>query len=205
MRSEHPGFFSFVRHKLSVGIPVPPDNARRCFLPFILAASLFTSPLSGDLHRLDSGSLSCRPFERGKDVRREQARWGGKPAYRGMQGGGLTWSKMFSKEMIAQLDYVFSDALIFPDKDCRLLELWTQATAITDAKGFIERHVGFNLKVMDMELIDARASATFLSEYAVHGCGILGTEVQANPRERSRPTVRSSVAWRPNLRCVSRN
>jgi hypothetical protein len=93
-----------------------------------------------------------------------------------MQGGGLTWSKMYSKEMIAQLDYVFSAALILPDKDGRLLELWTQTTPITDAEGFIERHMGFNLKVMDMEPIDALASATFLPEYAVHGYGILGTE-----------------------------
>jgi hypothetical protein len=93
-----------------------------------------------------------------------------------MQGGGLSWSKMFSKEMIAQLDCVFSDALFSPGKDGHLLELWTQATAITDAEGFIERHVGFNLKGMDMEPIDALASASILPEYAMHGCGILGTE-----------------------------
>jgi len=121
-----------------------------------------------------------------------------------MQGGGLTWSKMFSKEMVAQLDYVFSDALFSPDRDDHLLELWTQATAITNAEGFIARHVGFNLKGMEMESIDALASATFLPEYATHGCGILGTEgtgqssgeQQANSQVAGRLAAKSALCLR---------
>jgi histidinol phosphatase-like PHP family hydrolase len=104
------------------------------------------------------------------------ARWAGKPVYRGMQGGGLTWSKMFSKEMIAQLDYVLSDALIFPEKDGRLVELWTPAAVITDGEDFMERYVAFNLKVMDTEPIDILANATFLPDDIVHDYGTLWTE-----------------------------
>lgn len=111
-----------------------------------------------------------------EDMRKYLARWAGKPVYRGMQGGGLTWSKMFSKEMIAQLDYVLSDALIFPDKDGRMIELWTPAAVINDAEDFMERYVAFNLKVMDTEPIDILANATFLPDDIVHDYGTLWTQ-----------------------------
>jgi histidinol phosphatase-like PHP family hydrolase len=97
-----------------------------------------------------------------EDVRQYLARWAGKPVFRGMQGGGLTWSKMFSKEMIAQLDYVLADALIFPEKDGRLVKLWTPAAVTTDAQDFMERYVAFNLQVMNEEPIDIFAHPTFL-------------------------------------------
>ncbi len=111
-----------------------------------------------------------------EDIRQYLARWAGKPVYRGMQGGGLTWSKMFSKEMIAQLDYVLSDALVFPEKDGRLLELWTPAAVITDAQDFMDRYVAFNLQVMNVEPIDILANATFLPDDIVHDYGTLWTE-----------------------------
>jgi histidinol phosphatase-like PHP family hydrolase len=113
-----------------------------------------------------------------EDMRHYFARWAGQPVYRGMQGGELTWPKMFSKEMIAQLDYVLSDALIFPEKDGRLVELWTPAAVITDAQDFMERYVAFNLQVMDVEPIDILANATFLPDDIVHDYGTLWTEAR---------------------------
>lgn len=111
-----------------------------------------------------------------EDMRQFLGRWAGKPVYRGMQGGGLTWSKMFSKEMIAQLDYVLSDALVFPEKDGRLVELWTPTAVITDAQDFMDRYVAFNLQVMNVEPIDILANATFLPDDIVHDYGTLWTE-----------------------------
>jgi histidinol phosphatase-like PHP family hydrolase len=110
------------------------------------------------------------------DMRQYLARWEGQPVYRGMQGGGLTWSKMFSKEMIARLDYVLSDALNFPDKDDKLIKLWTPDAVITDAQDFMERYVAFNLQVMNLEPIDILANATFLPDDIVHDYGTLWTE-----------------------------
>ncbi len=111
-----------------------------------------------------------------EDMRQYLARWAGKPVFRGMQGGGLTWSKMFSKEMIAQLDYVLSDALIFPEKDGRMVELWTPAAKITDPEDFMERYVAFNLEVMNVEPIDILANATFLPDAIVRDYDALWTE-----------------------------
>lgn len=108
-----------------------------------------------------------------EDLQKYLARWAGKPVYRGMQAGGLTWSKMFSKEMIARLDYVLSDALIFPEKDGRWVELWTPTAVITDPQDFMDRYVDFNLQVMNVEPIDILANATFLPDDIVHDYGTL--------------------------------
>lgn len=111
-----------------------------------------------------------------EDMRRYLARWAGQPVYRGMQGGGLTWSKMFSKEMIAQLDYVLADALEFPEKDGRVLKLWTPAAVINDEQDFMERYVAYNLQVMNTEPIDILSSATFLPDDIVHNYSVLWTD-----------------------------
>jgi histidinol phosphatase-like PHP family hydrolase len=111
-----------------------------------------------------------------EDMRKYLARWAGKPVYRGMQGGGLTWSKMFSKEVIAQLDYVLSDALEFPDKDGRIVRLWTPAALITDEQDFMDRYVAFNLQVMNEEPIDILANATFLPDDIVHDYSTLWSD-----------------------------
>jgi histidinol phosphatase-like PHP family hydrolase len=110
------------------------------------------------------------------DMQQYLARWEGQPVYRGMQGGGLTWSKMFSPDMIARLDYVLSDALTFPDKDGRLVRLWTPEAVITDAQDFMEHYVAFNLEVMNVEPIDILAHATFLPDDILHDYGTLWTE-----------------------------
>ena len=111
-----------------------------------------------------------------RDIALYLARWEGRPVYRGMQGGGLTWAKMFSKEMIARLDYVLSDALNFPDKDGRLIKLWTHEAVITDAQDFMERNVAFTLQVMNAEPLDILAHATFLPDDILHDYGTLWTD-----------------------------
>ncbi len=111
-----------------------------------------------------------------EDMRRYLARWAGQPVYRGMQGEGPTWSKMFSKELIAQLDYVLSDALTFPDKSGKLVQLWTPAAVFDDSQDFMERYVDFNVRVMDVEPIDILANATFLPDDIVHDYSVLWTD-----------------------------
>ena len=102
-----------------------------------------------------------------QDIPRFLARWEGKPVYRGMQGDGLKWPKMFSKEMLARLDYILADAMIFPEKDGRMVELWTPAAKITDPEDFMERYVAYNLRVMEEQPIDILASASYLPDAIV--------------------------------------
>jgi histidinol phosphatase-like PHP family hydrolase len=102
-----------------------------------------------------------------EDMRQFLARWAGKPVFRGMQGDGLPWPKMFSKEMLAKLDYILADAMIFPEKDGRLVRLWMPEAKITDPEDFMERYVAYNLQVMNEQPIDILSSATYLPEAIV--------------------------------------
>ena len=53
------------------------------------------------------------------DLKKYIAKLEGKPVLKGIQAEGLDWPSCFSKEVVAQLDYVLSDALTFPEKDGR--------------------------------------------------------------------------------------
>jgi len=86
----------------------------------------------------------------------------GKPVYKGIQAEGLDWPTCFSKEVVAQLDYVLSDALTFPEKDGRRVELWRPSVKIEDKQDFMDRYTDFNVQVIAREPIDIIANPTFL-------------------------------------------
>ncbi len=103
-------------------------------------------------------------------------RWEGRPVFRGMQGDGATWPKMFSKEVLAKLDYILSDALILPQPNGKVLAIWTPAAFITDEQDFMERYVAHNLRVMHEQPIDILANATFLPDDIAHNYSVLWTD-----------------------------
>ncbi|MBM3242038.1 hypothetical protein FJZ31_37680 [Candidatus Poribacteria bacterium] len=47
------------------------------------------------------------------------------PVYKGIQAEGRDWMGAFSEYVVSQLDFVLTDALTFPEKDGRLVRLWT--------------------------------------------------------------------------------
>jgi histidinol phosphatase-like PHP family hydrolase len=110
-----------------------------------------------------------------EDLRKFLASLDGKPVYRGMQGDGMAWPKMFSKEMLAQLDYILSDAMELPQKDGSVLKLWTPAAVINDEQEFMERYLAHHLEVM-AEPIDILAHATFLPDDILHNYSVLWTD-----------------------------
>lgn len=100
----------------------------------------------------------------------EMRRWigllEGKPCFKGIQAEGLDWPTCFSKDVVAQLDYVLSDALTFPEKSGVRIELWRPWVDITAhaRQDFMERYTDFNVKVMAAEPIDIIANPTFLPQ-----------------------------------------
>jgi hypothetical protein len=100
------------------------------------------------------------------DLRRWIAALEGKPCFKGLQAEGLDWMKCFSKDAVAQLDYVLSDALTFPEKDGRLVQLWRPGAEIpADARqDFMERYTDFHVKVMAAEPIDILANPLYLPD-----------------------------------------
>jgi len=86
----------------------------------------------------------------------------GKPVYKGIQAEWLDWTTCFSKEVVAQLDYVLTDAMTFRDKDGRKVRLWDSGFKIDDAQDFMDRYADFHVEVMATEPIDILANVTYL-------------------------------------------
>ncbi len=86
----------------------------------------------------------------------------GKPVYKGVQAEWLDWMTCFSKEAVAALDYVLTDAMTFRDKDGRKVRLWDSDFKIGDPQDFMDRYVDFHVEVMASEPIDILANVTYL-------------------------------------------
>jgi histidinol phosphatase-like PHP family hydrolase len=108
-----------------------------------------------------------QPLDNDEALRRYVAKLAGYPVYKGMQAEGLDWMKCFSKEVVAQLDYVLSDALTLPEKDGNKVRIWTSEVHIEDPQDFMERYVAFNVQVITEEPIDICANPTFLPDAIV--------------------------------------
>ncbi len=122
-------------------------------------------------------------------IRKYLAAWEGYPVYKGMQAEGHNWMECFSKEVIAELDFVLADALTFPEKDGRVVRLWTSEAQIPDPQDFMERYVAFNLRVISHEPIDILANPTFLPEAIAREYDSLWT------RDRRRQLIDATVKF----------
>ena len=88
----------------------------------------------------------------------------GKPVFKGIQAERMNWMSAFSKDVVAKLDYVLSDALTMPDKSGALVKLWMPGFQTDDAEDFMDRYVDFHVEVMAKQPIDILANPTFLPE-----------------------------------------
>ena len=76
----------------------------------------------------------------------------GKPVLRGLQVYGIDWQKRYSKKVLARLDYIAADALLFRDKDGHLIALWAPNVFFPDEQDFMERYVVYNLSVLSQPI-----------------------------------------------------
>ncbi len=87
----------------------------------------------------------------------------GRPVFKAMQAEGREWVNMFSPELIAKFDYVFSDALTFHDNQGRRTRLWmANEVFIDDEQEFMDMYVGKIVKILENEPIDIFVNPTFL-------------------------------------------
>lgn len=100
----------------------------------------------------------------------------GRNCFAGVQAEWVDWMSVFSKEAVAELDYVLSDAMTFRDKG-KKVHLWkAEEVKIDDAQDFMDRYVDFHVEVMSSEPIDILANTTFLPEAIVKQYDELWTE-----------------------------
>jgi hypothetical protein len=87
----------------------------------------------------------------------------GKPVYRAMQAEGREWVTMFSPEMIARFDYVFTDSMTFTDHRGRRTRLWIpEEVQVDDKQAFMEMLVEKTVGILNDEPIDIYVNPTFL-------------------------------------------
>jgi len=115
-----------------------------------------------------------------EDLRRYIKKLEDHDVFKGMQAEGRDWMKRFSGEAVARLDYVLSDALTFPDRDGKLIRLWTPEVAIEDEQDFMDRYVDFHVQIIAGEPIDIIANPTFLPWCLADAYDALWTEERMN-------------------------
>jgi histidinol phosphatase-like PHP family hydrolase len=86
----------------------------------------------------------------------------GKPVYKGVQAEWTDWMKCFSRQMVARLDYVLSDALTIPDRNGNRTKMWSASFDPGDPNEFMDRYVKWNVEVIEKEPLDILAHPTWL-------------------------------------------
>jgi len=103
------------------------------------------------------------PVTNDKQLKRSFDRLEGHPVFKAMQAEGREWVNMFSPELIAKFDYVFSDALTFHDKQGRRTRLWmANEVHIEDEQEFMDMYVDKIVTILENEPIDIFVNPTFL-------------------------------------------
>jgi len=91
------------------------------------------------------------------------ARLAGKPVYPAMQAEGREWVTMFSPQMIAKFDYVFTDSMTWTNGRGKRMRLWIpREVEIGDKQAFMDMLVERTVGILDKEPIDIYVNPTFL-------------------------------------------
>jgi hypothetical protein len=89
----------------------------------------------------------------------------GKPVYKAMQAEGREWVKLFSPEMIAKFDYVFTDSMTFTDQRGKRVRLWIPSEVqVDDKQAFMDMLVEKTVGILNHEPIDIYVNPTFLPD-----------------------------------------
>jgi hypothetical protein len=103
------------------------------------------------------------PTTNDQALQRVLEKFEGKPVYKAMQAEGREWVKMFSPEMIAKFDYVFTDSMTFTDQRGKRVRLWMpQEVEIGDKQAFMDMLVEKTVGILNNEPIDIYVNPTFL-------------------------------------------
>ena len=88
-----------------------------------------------------------------------------KRVYRAMQAEGREWVKMFSPEMIAKFDYVFTDSMTWTNDRGKRMRLWIPSEVeVGDKQQFMDLLVDRTVGILNNEPIDIYVNPTFLPD-----------------------------------------
>jgi len=112
----------------------------------------------------------------------------GKPVFVAMQAEGREWVNLFSPEVIAQCDYVFTDAMTFTDHKGRRMRLWMpNEVHVDDKQQFMDMLVDKIVTIINDEPIDIYVNPTFLPRIIAKEYDTLWTH------ERMEKVIRAAI------------
>jgi hypothetical protein len=89
----------------------------------------------------------------------------GEPVFVALQAEGREWMTLFSPELLARFDYVFTDSMTITDHRGRRTRLWIhEEVEIPDTQAFMDHLVDTIVHILDREPIDIYANPTFLPD-----------------------------------------
>lgn len=99
--------------------------------------------------------------------------------YLGLQVSRRDWQTMFSKNVLSQADYILADAMIFPNKEGRMVYIWIAGQPLGETQEFMDRYVAHNLKVL-AEPITIWGNPTYLPDNLYSRYDELWTDARMN-------------------------
>ncbi|HTL57503.1 MAG TPA: hypothetical protein VL361_17590 [Candidatus Limnocylindrales bacterium] len=84
------------------------------------------------------------------------------PVLIGLQPVNLGWSKKFSAELLAQIDYVLMDPQTIPLGNGEFMHIWQFDTYVEDTDDFMERYMAYSLEILTKEPINIFGWPLFL-------------------------------------------
>ncbi len=100
----------------------------------------------------------------------------GKAVYKGIQAEGRDWMRVFSKELLSELDFILADGMTFPNTNGTYSRLWVDnEVRIDDVQFFMDRYTDYLVDIIE-EPIDIIANLTYLPEVIQNDYEKLWTE-----------------------------
>jgi len=84
------------------------------------------------------------------------------PVYIGLQPTYLGWSKNYSAELLAQIDYILMDPQMVPMGNGDTWRIWEFDTYINDTEDFMKRYMDYSMEVLNNEPINIFGWPLFL-------------------------------------------
>lgn len=84
------------------------------------------------------------------------------PVYVGLQPIYRNWTRAFSAELLAQVDYVLMDPQTLPQPDGSFLRIWEFDTFVPDPNKFMQQYMAHCLGILENEPIDIFGWPLFL-------------------------------------------
>jgi histidinol phosphatase-like PHP family hydrolase len=84
------------------------------------------------------------------------------PVYIGLQPFNLDWSRNYSPELLAQVDYILMDPQRVPMGNGETLSIWEFDTYVENTEEFMERYMAYTMEILHNEPINILAWPLFL-------------------------------------------